>query len=351
MSLFKLKSLFRKDCLNAFLADDVIGICLFPNHSVFLKKRKDGRIKRETRLMKKHSFLSYLFWTATAVLIGITASSATAAAAKTARRYIASAGTTFTYEAEPLPYSVIEKTAIKKPALSAEGYLAADIQTGEIILEKNKSKQFPIASITKLMTALVSLETIDQSQIAIVPPEALIGENPSIKGLSEGEVISTSSLLYPLLLESSNAAAKTLADHIGTKNFLNRMNGETESIGMPKTFFADSSGLSSRNVSTPEDLFKLVSHIFKNKKQILDITRKKEWEEGMRKWANGDKFSGLENFLGGKTGYTDSAGKTFAGIFSLPSAESEQRKIAVVILKSKDRDDDVVKILDYLKNK
>ena len=332
------------------MADDVIGIFLFPNHSVFLKKRKDGRIKREIRLMKKHSFLSYIFWTATAVLIGITVSSATAAAAKTARRYIVSAGTTFIYEAEPLPYSVIEKTVVKKPTLSAEGYLVADIKTGEIILGKNKTKQFPIASITKLMTALVSLETIDQSQIAIVSPEALIGENPSIKGLSEGEVISTSSLLYPLLLESSNAAAKTLAGHIGTKNFVNHMNGKTESIGMPKTFFADSSGLSSRNISTPEDLFGLVSYIFKNKKQILDITREKEFSEGMKKWFNGGKFSGLKNFLGGKTGYTDSAGKTFAGIFSLPSAESKSREIAVIILKSKDRDDDVIKILDYLKN-
>ena len=61
---------------------------------------------------------------------------------------------------------------VKKPVLSAEGYLAADIQSGEIILGKNRAKQFPIASITKLMTALVSLETIDQSQIAIVPLEA-----------------------------------------------------------------------------------------------------------------------------------------------------------------------------------
>ena len=299
--------------------------------------------------MKKHSFLSHIFWTAVAVLTGITVSSASTVAAKTAHRYIASSGATFVYEAERLPYSVIEKMGLKKPSLSAEGYLAADIQTGEIILEKNKAKQFPMASITKLMTALVSLETIDQSQIAIVPPEALVGENPSIKGLSEGEVISTSSLLYPLLLESSNAAAKTLAGHIGTKNFVNYMNGRTESIGMPKTFFADSSGLSSRNLSTTEDLFKFVSYIFKNKKQILDITRKKEWEEGMKKWANGDKFSGLENFLGGKTGYTDSAGKTFAGVFSLPSAESNPREIAIIILKSRDRDDDVIKILDYLK--
>ena len=301
--------------------------------------------------MKKHSFLSHIFWTAVAVLTGITVSSASAVAAKTAHRYIASSGTTFIYEAEQLPESIIEKAELKKPSLSAEGYLVADIQTGEIILGKNKAKQFPVASLTKLMTALVSLETIDQSQIAIVPPEALIGENPSIKGLSEGEVISTSSLLYPLLLESSNAAAKTLAGHIGTKNFVNYMNGETGSIGLPNTYFADSSGLSSRNISTPEDLFKLVSYIFKNKRQILDITRKKEFEEGMKKWANGDKFSGLENFLGGKTGYTDSAGQTFAGVFSLPSAEAGQREIAVIILKSKDRDDDVIKILNYLRNR
>lgn len=300
--------------------------------------------------MKKHSFLSYIFWTTAAILTGIIVSSATAAATKTAHRHITSSGTTFIYEAERLPDAVIEKANIKEPSLSAEGYLVADIQTGKIIFEKNKTKQFPIASITKLMTALVSLEIIDQSQIAIVPPEALTGENPSIRSLSEGEVISTGSLLYPLLLESSNAAAKTLANHIGTKNFLDYMNGKAESIGLSDTFFSDSSGLSSRNISTPEDMFSFVSYLFKNKKQILDITRKKEFEEGMKKWSNGNKFSGLEGFLGGKTGYTESAEKTFAGLFSPPSAGPSQKEIAIIILKSRDRDDDVIKILDYLKN-
>ena len=55
--------------------------------------------------------------------------------------------------------------------------------------------------------------------------------------------------------------------------------------------------------------------------------------------------------LGGKTGYTESAGKTFAGIFSFPSAESSPREIAIIILKSQDRDDDMIKILNYLKNR
>ena len=169
--------------------------------------------------MKKHSFLSYIFWTATAVLTGITLSSATPRP-KTAHRYIAIAGTTFAYEAERLPESVIEKSrTIRNHPCRPKAIWRPIFKPAKLFLAKNKAKQLPMASITKLMTALVSLETIDQSQIAIVPPEALIGENPSIKGLSEGEVISTSSLLYPLLLESSNAAAKTLADHIGTKKF------------------------------------------------------------------------------------------------------------------------------------
>lgn len=311
----------------------------------------------QTRSMKKHSFISYLFWISAAALIGLIVSFATTAAAKAAHRYVSSISAPYVYQAERFPESVIEKTDAKKPSLSAQGYLATDIQTGEIILVKNKAKQFPIASITKLMTALVSLEKINQSQIAIVPPEALKGESPAISGLSEGEVISAGSLLYPLLLQSSNAAAKTLAGQLGTKNFINYMNGKAGAIGLSNTFFADSSGLSSKNISTPEDVSKLISYIFKNKKKILDITQKKDVQEGTKKWTNNNKVAALENFLGGKTGYTDSASQTFAGIFSLPSAEADSpngeassREIAVIILKSEDREDDVMKILDYFKD-
>ena len=136
-----------------------------------------------------------------------------------------------------------------------------------------------MASITKLMTALVSLETIDQSQIAIVPPEVLIGENPSIKGLSEGEVISTSSLLYPLLLESTMPPPKLWSATSGQK-FRKLYERRSLSPSDCPKLFADSSGLSFRNTSTPEDLFKFVSYIFKNKRQILDITRKKNLRKG-----------------------------------------------------------------------
>lgn len=245
-------------------------------------------------------------------------------------------------------YSLNETT--KKPALSSKNYLIADINTGDIILNKNESKQLPIASITKLMTALVSLETVDQSQTTFVPQDAVSRNSGGKKDLSEGEVISAGSLIYPLLLQSSNIASETLANQTGRQNFIDHMNLKAYSVGLNKTSFADPSGISEKNVSTAEDLIRFLSFLFKNKKHILDITQKKSTKDGMKTWVNSNKFADFENFLGGKTGQTEAARKTFAGIFSLPLSEFGQKEIGVVILQSEDREDDVIKILDYLKN-
>lgn len=238
----------------------------------------------------------------------------------------------------------------KKPILSSRNYLVADVDTGDIILNKNESERLPIASITKLVTALISLETIDQAQTTFVPKEATIRNGAGKKDLSEGEVISTGSLIYPLLLQSSNIAAETLANQIGRQKFINHMNQKTSSIGLDETFFDDPSGISEKNISTSEDLLKLLSYLFKNKKHVLDITKNKSVKDGMKTWTNNDKLADFENFLGGKTGYTESARKTFAGIFSLPLSEFDQKNVGIILLQSEDREDDVIKILDYLKD-
>lgn len=245
-------------------------------------------------------------------------------------------------------YSINENA--KKPALSSKSYLVADMKTGDIILNKNESEQLPIASITKLMTALVSLETINQSQTTFVPQDAVLRNGGGKKDLSEGEVISAGSLIYPLLLQSSNIASETLANQIGRQNFIDHMNLKAYSVGLNKTSFSDPSGISEKNVSTAEDLTNLLSFLFKNKKYILNITQKKSAKDGMKTWINNDKLADFENFLGGKTGQTEAARKTFAGIFSLPLSEFGQKEIGIVILQSEDREDDVIKILDYLKN-
>lgn len=246
-------------------------------------------------------------------------------------------------------YYSLSKNA-EKPILSSKNYLTADINTGDIILSKNESEKLPIASITKLMTALVSLETIDQSRTTFVPKDAVLRNGGGKKDLSEGEVISAGSLIYPLLLQSSNIASESLASQIGRQKFIDYMNLKAYSIGLNETSFSDPSGISEKNISTAEDLLKFISFLFKSKKHILDLTTKKSVKDGMETWVNNNKLADFENFLGGKTGQTEAAKKTFAGIFSLPLSEFGQKEIGIIILQSEDREDDVIKILDYLKD-
>lgn len=238
----------------------------------------------------------------------------------------------------------------KQPSLSASSYIVADIETKDIILEKGKDTLMPIASLTKLMTAVIYLESGQPSQTAIISPSASSLPEANSGNLREGQIIPSSELIYPLLLESSNISAETIAENIGRKKFIKKMNDKALSIGMKKTSFDDPSGISPNNTSTASNLFKLLFYIHSNKKNILDITTRKEQETSRRVWVNNDKLANLENFLGGKTGFTQAAQKTFAGIFSVPLAKDGDRKIAIVLLKSKDREDDALKILDYLKN-
>jgi len=112
-----------------------------------------------------------------------------------------------------------------EPKVSAKAYLVGDLNTGEVILSKNQDKKFPIASVSKLMTALVTHLIAPKEDLAVVSKTAL-----STKGtngeLLLGEKIKTSDLLYPLLLESSNDAAEVLAQNhpAGRAVFVGLMN-------------------------------------------------------------------------------------------------------------------------------
>lgn len=332
------------------------------------------------RRTKQHSIASYLFWIGMATISGVTISSSVATAAKIAYRQLSDPDDVAMSEIKFVPPKIISETRekipnergpIKQPApltsngkefhyglinplkemsLSAESYLVADADTGDIIMEKNRKISLPIASITKLMTAVIAMETIDQNEIAVVPEKIAKDENNYKNGSMEGEIVSAGNLLYPLLLSSSNAAAETLASMVGRKKFLNKMNQRASSLKLNDTKFEDPSGVSSDNVSTAEDMAKFISHLFKKKKNVLDITKQKKVSVGQREWLNNDKLINLDSFLGGKTGYTTAAQKTFVGIFAAPLMKNKNRNIAIVLLKSNDREDDALKILEYLQN-
>ena len=257
-------------------------------------------------------------------------------------------GATAVKEPEKPKYYYTNKETTALPTISAQAFLVGDLNTGEVILSKNQEFKFPIASMSKLMTALVAQELAAPEDSAEISKTALATEGKN-GGLRLGEKIKVTDLLYPLLLESSNDAAEALAEHFGRDSFISKMNQVAEKLQMTGTSFADPSGLSFKNQSTPADMFKLTGYLTKERPELLGITTKRSYYNKKHNWSNISQFLGEESYAGGKSGYTDAARQTVVSLFSLPLSESGTRPIAITLLRSSDRQKDVQNILKYLK--
>lgn len=246
--------------------------------------------------------------------------------------------------------------AIAKPAslkVSAESYIVADADTGEILLEKEPDNVFPMASVSKLMTAIVAKEQIDLHHLATVSASSY--NTYGAQGeLALGEKILVSDLFYPLLIESSNDAAEVLADDYGRDDFLELLNKKAKLLGMDSTHYDDPSGLSPTNVSSAHDLTKLGLYVYQSYPELLDITRVKEYAIFEHTWKNANYYLTNPNFIGGKNGFIDEAKKTTVSFFKVhmrgddPSSKSTERPIMVVLLRSNDRNTDAATLLSYV---
>lgn len=238
---------------------------------------------------------------------------------------------------------------IELPEVDAASYVVGDAITGEIIIEKNSTEVFPIASVTKLMTASVALEELNETQKTKVSTVALATEG-SRGMLRANEEIEVSDLLYPLLLVSSNDASEVLAETLGRKNFIQAMNRQAAMLGMTNTSYDDPSGLSENNVSTARDLFKLAEFLYNKHETVFDITKLQEYSQGGRHWVNANKFAGTPNYEGGKTGYTSKAHRTGVALFKVPFEGYGDRVVAITILRTDNRAQDYQNILTFLQN-
>ncbi len=234
------------------------------------------------------------------------------------------------------------------PKVGALAYYVGDATTGQKIIGKNEEQVLPIASVTKLMTTLVSLEEIDQNETAKVSARA-INTNGYSGSLSQGEKIKIGDLNFPILLVSSNDATEVVAEHVGREKFMGLMNKWAKDIGMEKTNYKDPSGLSADNYSTAEDLFKLSSYLYTKHKTVFNISGLDRYTLNGKTWLNANPFSRRDDYLGGKTGYTDRAKRTGVAIFSTPFEGYDARPIAITLLKTDDRTKDINNILEYLR--
>ena len=149
------------------------------------------------------------------------------------------------------------------PTIDAGAALLADPDTGQILFAKDPRTKRPIASITKLMTALLARADLPLHAMVTVDPAAVFDRHTfgatSVLGLKVGERISVENLLYGMLLASANDAAVALAIAAdGSEDaFVRQMNDEAEKLGMRDTRFASASGLDDDGHSTPRDLLLL----------------------------------------------------------------------------------------------
>lgn len=207
------------------------------------------------------------------------------------------------------------------PAISASVALVADVKSGQIFLDQHSTMRWPLASVSKLMTAVVATDVLSLNQNITITQE-MFGVDPNEKTLHVGDTYTVGDLLRIMLLPSDNVAAEALADFYGRSHFLEAMVAKAKSWGMNDTYYDDPSGLSAANQSTARDLLKLAQNMYANYPQILGITRTSQ--ASVKEQGSGNTvivksindFAGQSGFIGGKTGYTDQAGGNLFSLFS-----------------------------------
>jgi D-alanyl-D-alanine endopeptidase (penicillin-binding protein 7) len=199
----------------------------------------------------------------------------------------------------------------------ARNAILLDPLTGEVLFEKNASRSVPIASLSKLMTALVFLEQKpDLDKQVTVRADELAGAGHT--QLRRGEVVPLGELLHMSLMCSDNCATRVIALESGLPpdEFIARMNRKSIELGLTGTRFVEFTGLNEHNVSTAADVARLL-HAAANEPLIAEITTTRSYEfHTARRWhtvGNTNRLLyGRYEILGGKTGFIREAGYCFA---------------------------------------
>lgn len=230
----------------------------------------------------------------------------------------------------------------KQGDITAKSFGVIDLERDITLIEKDSGTNFPIASITKLITAVVAKRLIDEHKIIEIT-DKILAPSGSSAHLRLGEKFSYDELLYPLLMVSSNDSAEALAQSYGRKDFIKAMNDWVNSIGAYQTYFKDPSGLSKENVSTVHDLVIITKWILEHDPDLFDITTVKTKQVRLHNWVNPTHFLNLTSYAGGKNGYLPEAGRTSLSLWKLGK---NKRLYLSIILGSTNRDADTLKILD-----
>ncbi|MBU5672720.1 D-alanyl-D-alanine carboxypeptidase family protein [Paenibacillus brevis] len=236
------------------------------------------------------------------------------------------------------------------PSTNAQAAALIDVESGRILFSTRGDEELPIASLTKIMTAIVAIEHGTMSDRVKVSKRAYGKEGSSIY-LHLGEEMSLENLLYGLMLRSGNDAATAIAEHVGgsEEGFVLLMNKKVEMLGLQHTQFQNPHGLDAiGHYSSANDLAKLTAYAMHNPvfKEIVRTPSRKApnpndpWDY---KWDNKNKMLRLyEGADGVKTGYTKIARRCLVS-----SATRNNQQLVAVTINDGDDWNDHRKLLDY----
>jgi D-alanyl-D-alanine endopeptidase (penicillin-binding protein 7) len=236
---------------------------------------------------------------------------------------------------ETQPQFKLDESGALVPDIRAEAAIVYNPENGEVLWESNSQSQRSIASITKVMTALVVLEDgLDLDERVVVDRSDV--RNASTTYLRAGESVTKEDLLHLLLIASDNAAARTLArtSPHGSQGFVERMNGKAQELGLTNTQYSEPSGLLATNVSSAYDMAKLITYVSGNE-HIASVMQKQTYTAtaGRRKISirstNQLVREGEVDVQAGKTGFIRKAGYCLVTLLRLPQ---NGHQVAVVIL-------------------
>jgi D-alanyl-D-alanine carboxypeptidase (penicillin-binding protein 5/6) len=253
---------------------------------------------------------------------------------------------------EPSPFPTALDTpppTESPPTLSAASAVLVDLDTGEVLFDRAGGRRRPVASTTKIMTALLVLESATPVDEVIASDRAVSEEGAEL-GLEEGERISVHDLMYALMLQSANDAAVALAEHVGgsVDAFIERMNDRTSRLGLTNTRFASPNGLDDSGYSTARDLAAITVEAFRSStfaETVGSRFREIPAPDGpARRIQNRNALLWLyPDAIGVKTGYTAAA-----GFCLVAAAERDGTRLGTVVLGSPDEPfSDAAALLNY----
>ena len=232
---------------------------------------------------------------------------------------------------------------------NATSSILMDMDSGRILYQNNKDEQRLVASISKIMTAVVTIENSNLDDDVKVGNKVLNMYGSSIY-VQPGEVLKLRDLIYGLLLRSGNDAAVVIAKHVGgtEEKFVELMNKKAKAIGMKNTIYKNPHGLDeeTKNYSTAYDMALLTKYA-NTLNEYKKISSTKRWIVSTGKktydWYNRNKLLYKYKYTtGGKTGYTPKAGKTL-----VTTAAKDNLTLGVVTLNDSDEYIDHEKLYEY----